>query len=117
MVVVLGHGSRASEHNSGFEQLVDMVRSMTDLPVESAYMENNAPDLGTVLRQASAQGFQRFILMPLFLFKGIHVAKDVPLEIANIKAELPEIEVVFAQHLGADPRIAEIVLERIKEVI
>ncbi len=117
MVVIFGHGSRAPEHNLGLQQVTAMVKQLTEFPVECAYMENCQPDLATLIRNAVAQGFVRFVIMPFFLFKGIHVAEDVPKEIAAIKAEFPGIEIVFSRHLGADPKLAQIVLERVREVI
>jgi sirohydrochlorin ferrochelatase len=117
MVVIFGHGSRAPEHNLGLQQVAEMVKTMTKFPIECAYMENCEPNIATVIRSAAEQGFQKFIVMPFFLFKGIHVTEDVPKEIAAIKAELPTIEVIFSKHLGVDPKLAEIVMERIQEVI
>ncbi|HEX3016141.1 MAG TPA: CbiX/SirB N-terminal domain-containing protein [Desulfobacteria bacterium] len=117
MIVVLGHGSRAAEHNQGLMQVVEMVRSKTDLPVTAAFMENCRPNVDTVIRGAAAEGYQRFIVMPLFLFRGIHVQQDVPKEIVDIKRDLPELEVIFTGHLGPDPKIAEIVWDRVREVI
>jgi len=117
LVVILGHGSRAAEHNAGLQQVAEMVKTKTNLPVQTAYMENCDPDVGCVIRSAAAEGFQRFVIMPLFLFRGIHVAQDVPQEVEKIKQDLPGIEVIFTRHLGADPKIAEIVWDRVQEVI
>lgn len=117
MVIILGHGSRAAEHNAGLQQVAEMVKSRTNLPVKTAYMENCEPDLGTAIRGAAAAGYNKFVIMPLFLFKGIHVTEDVPKEVEMIKQDLPGIEVIFTRHLGADPKIAEIVWDRVQEVI
>lgn len=117
MIVVLGHGSRIPEHNLGLKHVVEMLRDKTELSIEPAYMENCTPDLGSVIRKAAAEGYVKFIVAPLFLFKGVHVGEDVPQEIATIKEELPGIEVTFAKHLGADPLIAEVLWQRVREVI
>ncbi len=117
MVVILGHGSKVAEHNAGLQHVAVMVKTMTELPVETAYMDNCEPDLGTAIRTGAAAGFKRFVVMPLFLFKGTHVSQDVPQAVETIKQDLPDIEVVFTRHLGADPAIAQLVWERVQEVI
>jgi sirohydrochlorin ferrochelatase len=53
--------------------------------------------------------------MPLLLFSGNHVLKDIPDEIENEKRKYPEIQFFYARNLGADKRIAQIAADRIDE--
>jgi sirohydrochlorin ferrochelatase len=42
--------------------------------------------------------------------------EDIPAVIAMEKVKNPDVEIVLANHLGADHRLVEIVLDRIEEV-
>jgi sirohydrochlorin ferrochelatase len=46
----------------------------------------------------------------------VHVSKDIPEEIEQARLRHPGVEILLARPLLPDPRIAEIVVERIREV-
>ncbi|MDA8233486.1 MAG: hypothetical protein M0Z31_01505 [Clostridia bacterium] len=54
--------------------------------------------------------------MPFFLYFGIHLQEDIPEILKEEKAKYPGVEIVMASNLGADIRLVDILLDRIKEV-
>ncbi|GAW91521.1 sirohydrochlorin chelatase [Calderihabitans maritimus] len=116
-IVILGHGSRAAEANQGLYEIADIVRNRCGLPVEAAFMSHGKPDLTTAIDRVIVSGAEKVVVVPLFLFSGIHVKKDIPEVLKKEQERLGnKARLIYAQSLGADPRIAEIVIDRIKEV-
>lgn len=120
-IVVLGHGSRASvgEANQVVFQISDIIRAKVghDL-VETAIM-NRKSELQTIedaVAKLVGRGASRIVIVPMFFANGMHIQYDIPEEIAALEGRYPGITIAMAGHIGADPRIADILLERIREV-
>lgn len=80
-------------------------------------MENAEPSLPKVVEAKVETGAQRIVIMPLFLFRGIHVTVDIHNEVREIQEQHPDVEIVFTAELGADDAIASLACSRIKEAI
>jgi sirohydrochlorin ferrochelatase len=125
-VVILGHGSRASidEANQVLITLVERLKEKVSLEqvnidfLAPAFMnpESQRPNLKQAVVEMVLVGAEKIIIAPVFLSNGIHIQKDIPAEIIRLK-EKYRVEIKMAPHLGADPRISDIIMERIKEVI
>lgn len=125
-VVVLGHGSSMvmDEANQVLLQLAGIVWekiNQENLRVDffaPAFMNPKAQrqNLEQVVAEMVQKGAEEVIVAPVFLTHGRHTQEDIPAEIKRLK-EKYRVEIKTASHLGADPRIGEIILERIKEVI
>lgn len=117
-VVVLGHGSRADEANQGLCDLAVMVKDMTGCEqVVPAFLGLTQPDLLTAMTKLADDGVERIVVVPIFLFPGIHIIEDIPAEIAQIQEQMPQVEIIFARHLWPDQRLAALACDRIREVI
>lgn len=112
-VLILAHGSREKEAEKAFETVVDMVRDRVDAPVETAYMDFSGQTIAAGLQRLADRGADDIRVVPCFLFSGIHVQKNIPAALATFSQEHPGIAVSVAETLGPDPRIAEILLDRI----
>jgi sirohydrochlorin ferrochelatase len=64
--------------------------------------------------------------VPVFLLPGLHVSEDIPVLLGLKEGESPEfgyerinvpddVEIFYANSLGADERLADIVVDRIHE--
>lgn len=117
-VVVLGHGSRVAEANKTVQEISSLVKSMTGITrIEACYMARCRPNLREGVENLVRQGVKKIVVIPLFLYNGLHVLEDIPEELEKIKKSYgSQVEIVFGNTLGSDRRIAEIVIERIKEV-
>ncbi|SDF07802.1 sirohydrochlorin chelatase [Sporolituus thermophilus] len=121
-IVVLGHGSRASvgEANQVVFQVTDMVKARVghDL-VETAIMNRKSglQDLSGAVKKLVSRGARRVIIVPMFFANGMHIQSDIPEEIEALKQEFPDITIIMTPHIGADSRIADILMERVQEVL
>ncbi len=117
-VVVLAHGSKVRSGNEGLFKIVEMLRSMEKWDmVEACFLQLAKPGLTEAVDDIVGRGAKRVVVMPLLLFSGNHVLKDIPEEIEKERKKYPEVEFCYTKNIGADERIAQITRERIDEAI
>jgi len=115
-VIVLAHGSKVKSGNEGLFKVVEMLRAMGKWDmVDACFLQLAKPGLSEGVKTIVEKGAEKLVVMPLLLFSGNHVLKDIPDEIENEKSKYPEVEFFYARNLGADERIAQIAADRIDE--
>jgi len=115
-VILLGHGSQADGGNVALMDVARLIMDIGGVKVIPAYLQFCEPSLPTAFNQAVGEGAGKVVVVPYFLYMGNHVSRDIPEELDRLKAAHPGVEVVLTGHLDAHPKLAEIVLERIKGV-
>lgn len=111
VLVVIGRGS--SDPTAG-EQLSAFVRATrpTQSRVELGFVAAARPSLDEALAAAvRGGGARRVVVQPHLLFRG-HVEEQVTAAVARGRQEYPEVEWVQAARLGADPLVAQAVVDR-----
>ncbi|MCP5007070.1 MAG: cobalamin biosynthesis protein CbiX [Planctomycetes bacterium] len=117
-VIVLAHGSRVKSGNEGLFTIVEMLRAMKKWDVvEAGFFQLAEPGLSDVVKTIVEIGVDRIVVMPLLLFSGNHVQKDIPNDIKEEQTRYPDVKFYYSKNLGADLRIAQIVADRINEAI
>lgn len=116
-IILLGHGSRRAEANQGLLEVAVKVENLLGRPVTPAFMSHGSPGLPQAVRDKALRGAKKVIVMPLFLFSGMHVTVDIHEEVAAVREEFPEVEIIFSEALGADDTIASLASVRIKEAM
>ncbi|OLN31682.1 sirohydrochlorin chelatase [Desulfosporosinus metallidurans] len=116
-IILLGHGSRRAEANQGLLVVAEKVNRLLGQPVTPAYMAHDHPSLPEAVEAKIQSGALRIIIMPLFLFRGIHVSVDIHEELREIREQHPNVEIIYTKELGADDGIASLATLRIKEAM
>lgn len=117
-ILILAHGSKRNETEQTLNSIVQKVRhKIGSESVYPAYLQFSVQDMETIIKQLVDKGVKKFIVMPMFLFDGVHVTIDIPEEINKIKQIYRGIEVVITRHIGDDERIADIIIDRIADFI
>lgn len=117
-VIILSHGSRSPEALVTVRKIKEMVEEASAFDaVEVASLQFNQPDLPATLADMAARGLQKVVVVPLFLYMGLHMKRDIPEILAEQENLYPGMEIVMARNIGADKKLAEIVLDRIRGVI
>ncbi len=112
-ILLMGHGSRVAEANRALYDIAAMVASQGEFEiVEVAFREQHPPDIQAGIDACVARGARRILLYPYFLFAGAHVLEDLPTEMEAARRRHPGLELTMGEHLGAHPKLAEIVCER-----
>jgi sirohydrochlorin cobalto/nickelchelatase len=123
-VLIVGHGSKL-EHNKNL--VVEMARILDVKnefgPVTAGFMQINKPDIMDGIKVLISKGVDTIYVQPCFLASGIHLTEDIP-EVLGLKknhdngkmiVEGKEISLRYCGPIGADPRIADILTDRIRE--
>lgn len=115
-ILLMAHGSRISEANDAVREIASMVKQMAghDI-VEVSYREMHLPSIQQGIDACVAQGADKVLLLPYFLFIGAHVQEDLPEEMAQARERYPDVEFAMGTHLGVHRKLAEVVVERIAE--
>ncbi|MBE9531266.1 MAG: precorrin-8X methylmutase [Proteobacteria bacterium] len=115
-VLLLGHGSRLQPAN---KPLKDVAKSIEQTglygSVEAAFLQLTKPDFQETVDLLASKGVDKIIVMPYFLYTGVHVRDDLPREIGEGHKKYPDIEFVLAPNLGFHPSLVDITMERLVE--
>ncbi len=116
--IELAHGSKVKSGNDGLFSIVEMLRKMGKWDIVGAgFLQLAKRGLTEVVGDLTGRGAERIVIMPLLLFSGNHVLKDIPEEIDHERKKFPEVEFCYAKNIGADERIALIAADRIEEAV
>lgn len=127
-VVIIGHGSRVPESRGIYEEIARKTKEKSGLEVRVGYMKHWRPTFTEAVRDFIEDGAKRLVIVPLFLLPGLHVKEDIPVLLGIKDGEVPEfgyekisipegVEVIYARHIGADDRLAGVVVDRVKEAV
>ena len=84
--------------------------------VEPAFVSLAEPGVPAALERCRLLGATKIVVVPYFLFTGILVDRIAD-QVTEWAARHPEVDARPGPHLGADPRIAERVVERYREAL
>ncbi len=111
-VVLVGRGSSDPDANSDLAKVARLLQDSRGLDiVEPAFISLAAPSVPAALDRCRRLGATTLITIPYFLFTGILVER-ITSEAGAWAGDHPDLHVVHGGHLGPDPRIARLVLER-----
>lgn len=114
--LILAHGSRVDETTKTIEQVVGWARELLpEEPMEIAYMEFHPTNIREGVRRLAECGVTEIKAVPYFLFEGIHIQEDIPNEFQEIMKDFPKVSLSMGKTLGADKRLASILVDRIQE--
>jgi sirohydrochlorin ferrochelatase len=104
-LVLTAHGSADPRSSANAHAIAGHLRRLLpDTAVQVAFCEQNAPNLAEVLPDAPAGS----VVVPLLLASAYHARTDIPALIAESGAEVIQAEV-----LGDDPRLLQVMRERL----
>ena len=113
-VLIIAHGSRASETEAVLDAIAAMVKeSLPDMLIECAFMGYSERTVEKAVAALASKDVSEIKVIPYFLFMGIHLKEDIPKMISDLTADYPNIKIVMTESLGADRRLAEIVIDKI----
>ena len=125
--LLVGHGSKKPYNKELIENTAAMVAAKEDgFLVKSAFMSINEPTVQEVLEEFRSEDIEKMIVVPLFLAKGIHILVDIPgilgLAEGSYKGEFTladgtVIPLLYAQPIGADPLLADLMIRNAYNVL
>ena len=125
-MLLVGHGSKLPYNKELIETTADLIAAKTDeYIVKSGFMSINAPTVQEQLDAFRKEKIDLLVVVPLFLAKGVHINKDIP-EILGLpegaqkgtfQANGGTIPLVYADPIGSDPLLAELMLKNASDAI
>lgn len=90
-LILFAHGARDPEWASPMRRVCAAVRAQApDLRVELAFLEFMAPALRECAESLLAEGFERIVVLPMFIAQGGHLKNDVPLLMDELRTLHPQ---------------------------
>ncbi len=117
-VLLLGHGSKAPEANETLRKVAASVHFSGGYgAVLPAFLQMEKPDFQEGVDSLVSKGFTDILVMPYFLYMGLHVTKDLPAEMEKAGQRHPQARFTLARNLGFHDRLVDITVERIGEAL
>lgn len=82
-------------------------------PVVPAFFSLGEPTLKHQVGMLVGRGCARIVIMQYFLYNGVHIEKDIPDMIADLRRRHPEVEFVLQPTLEGDPAMERLVADRL----
>jgi sirohydrochlorin cobaltochelatase len=116
-ILLVGHGSRNQAGNDEIQDFRQQWQALhPDWRIELCYIELAEVLLDEGLRRA-AQSADKVIVVPLILSAAGHVKTEIPEHIAEARERFPEVEFIYAPHIGANEDILRILEKNLKSVM
>lgn len=111
LLLLVGRGSRDPRATGEMLHLAELRRQATDVHrVETCFAAMARPSLADSLPRIAEQSVRRIVVEPHLLFPG-YLTTMIHSAVAPYRASRPTIEWVVTEPLGADPLLAEAVVE------
>jgi len=126
-LVLVGHGSEFGSYKETVEELVAIIRKRSlFVTVKSGYMELTSPSIRDALSSAVEEGAEKIIVVPVLLGESRHTMQDIPRLLGMEKGQnhgtffsgsRGDVPVAYCKPIGADRRLAEIIVDRATEAL
>jgi cobalt transport protein ATP-binding subunit len=116
-VALIGRGSSDPDACSDLWKVGRLLADKRGLgTIEPGFVSVARPNVAEAMERCRLLGATTIVVSPFFLFTGMLVPR-IHQQAGEWAAQHPEITVLGGAHLGPDPRLARIVLERYREAL
>ena len=116
-IILFAHGSGVPEANRQVVRLAEEISRGTHCTVGCAFLEVAQPDLPAAVAGAAGTGARRIVVIPYFLTTGVHIHNDLPRLIEQQRTLFPGVEFLIGRSLEGHPGMAELIVNRVREVL
>ncbi len=114
--VVFGHGSTVEPANDAVRAMAGELQRRNGYAfVKTAFLEAGKPDLREAIDQLAGQGVEHVIVIPYFLTLGMHLQRDLPRLVEEIRAVHSGLEIQVTPPLDGHPALIDALLGRARE--
>lgn len=108
-IVLFAHGSRDPLWRAPIEAVrVEIERNKPTMQVRCAYLELCEPDLAQASDSLYAAGVRQITVVPMLLGTGRHAREDLPVLVAQLRAQYSDLRIEVQQAIGEDARMTRL---------
>lgn len=113
-LILFAHGSRDPEWASPLRRVRDAINVRSPaLRVELAFLEFLSPTLLGCAESLVSEGFDRFVIVPMFIAQGGHLKNDVPLILDELRQRNPAVSFELAAPVGEAESIVQAMADHV----
>lgn len=117
-ILILAHGSREKSTENTLKEIMGILKDdLSECIIEYAFLQFSDLTLHKGIDNLIKKGVNDIKVVPYFLFDGVHIREDIPKEIDEYLVDKTNIKITMGRTLGADKRLAQILTDRVKEVL
>jgi sirohydrochlorin ferrochelatase len=115
--IVFAHGSSVESANEAVRAVSHAAAGRGGWKLyETAFLGGGRPNLEEAATKMAADGATEIVVIPYFLTSGLHLERDLPALIAEIRRTHPEIQIRATEPLDGHPGLIDAVLDRAGQV-
>jgi sirohydrochlorin ferrochelatase len=115
-LVVFAHGSTIESANEAVHAVTAEVARRTGRPVETAFLDCAPPTMADAVSRLTEKSVRHVIVLPYFLTLGVHLQRDLPRIIDQLRPIYKGVEFTVAEPLDGHPALLEILIDRYEKV-
>jgi len=114
--IVFAHGSSVESANEAVRSVArDAARRGNWDRYATAFLGGGRPDLAAAVERLASEGASRVVVIPYFLTLGLHLERDLPALVEQIRRARPGLEIEVSPPLDGHPALLEALVDRAKE--
>ena len=124
-VLLIAHGSPLKHNSDLVNTTAGRLRASGIGNVFVGFNEYDEPSIEDAYEEMISAGFEKIIVLPMFLASGTHIGGEIPEKLGipagcssgTVKKGGRSITVFYAETLGLNPRMNDILVEKIKRSV
>jgi sirohydrochlorin ferrochelatase len=112
--LLIGHGSSDRRARDAFLYTVNALKNHFKY-VSYCFLELEPPNIEEGIKDCLTSNPESIVVMPYFLHKGIHIQKDILIDIDKALKKYNFTNLHIAEHIGVDSQIINLVISLAKE--
>jgi sirohydrochlorin cobaltochelatase len=107
-LILFAHGARDPDWASPLHRVKAAINAqLPEMRVELAFLELMQPKLQECAASLSSDGFERIVILPMFIAQGGHIKKDTPLILDELRQTYPKVTFELAGPVGEAESIVQ----------
>ncbi len=113
-LLLIGHGSSDKRAREAFLYTVNNLKKI-HRDVKFCFLELEPPNIEGGIKECLATNPDTIVVVPYFLHKGIHIQKDILVDLTNAQEKYSFNSLFISGHIGVDPAVIDLIITLAKE--
>ncbi|CAN5879872.1 sirohydrochlorin chelatase [soil metagenome] len=113
-LLLIGHGSSDKRAREAFLYTVNNLKKIYR-DVKFCFLELEPPNIEEGIKECLTTTPDTIVVVPYFLHKGIHIQKDILVDLNNAQEKYSFNSLFISGHIGVDPAVIDLVITLAKE--